>query len=173
MFVSTLSLNYSSEGGWVFPENIFKQYITSRYFQADVFVLKVSGPDSTYLAFWGPTDLASYDELAVMAWSGILPSSIPRAERHSPATNSPHVFHNNNWRQIYSTWKFFKCAEIWVVTFRVLSCDFIWLFCVALGIALQKTLQLPRTVKKNIFFNCCSKLYTNIFLNIFRCLYVG
>jgi hypothetical protein len=41
---------------------------------------------STHLAFCGPTDLASYDELAVMAVSGIRPSSIPRAVRHSPET---------------------------------------------------------------------------------------
>jgi hypothetical protein len=38
----------------------------------------------THRAFWGPTDLASYDELAVMAVSGIRPSSIPKADRHSP-----------------------------------------------------------------------------------------
>lgn len=41
---------------------------------------------STNLAFCGPTDFASYDELADMAWSGILPSSIPKADRHSPRT---------------------------------------------------------------------------------------
>jgi hypothetical protein len=41
--------------------------------------------DGTHLAFWGPTDLASYEELAEMAWSGMRPSSIPKAVRHSPA----------------------------------------------------------------------------------------